>query len=246
MNPQPEILLIEDDPGVADGLKKELQAEGYRVATATRGDDGLARAREHFCDVVLTDLKMPGLSGLELIEQLHAVKPKLPIIMMTAFGTTETAIEATKLGAYDYLLKPFDMGELLDLLAKAVASSRLMSEPLEMGQARSAQSAIIGDSRAMQAIYKEIGRVAGHGRHRVDSRRNRHGQGIGGAGDLPAQHRAPRSRSSRSIARPSRKRCWKANCSATNAALSPARTPAAWAVSSRPATARFFSMKSAT
>ena len=69
----------------------------------------MARAQSEPWDVVLTDLKMPGLSGLELIEQLHAAKPKLPIIMMTAFGTTETAIEATKLGAYDYLLKPFDM-----------------------------------------------------------------------------------------------------------------------------------------
>ena len=160
MNPQSKILLIEDDPGIAAALKKELLAEGYQVTTATRGDEGLGCAKEHPCDVVLTDLKMPGLSGLELIEQLHAIKPKLPIIMMTAFGTTETAIEATKLGAYDYLLKPFDTGELLDLVAKAVASGRLMSEPLEMGQARSAQSAIIGDSRAMQAIYKEIGRVA--------------------------------------------------------------------------------------
>ena len=160
MNSQTEILLIEDDASIAAALRKELQAEGYQVVTATRGDEGLARAKENACDVVLTDLKMPGLSGLELIEQLHAAKPKLPIIMMTAFGTTETAIEATKLGAYDYLLKPFDMGELLDLVAKAVASSRLMSEPLEMGRARSAQSAIIGDSRAMQDIYKEIGRVA--------------------------------------------------------------------------------------
>jgi nitrogen regulation protein NR(I) len=160
MSPQPEILLIEDDAGISAALKKELQGEGYQVAVATRGDAGLARAREHPCDVVLTDLKMPGLSGLELIERLHAAKPKLPIIMMTAFGTTETAIEATKLGAYDYLLKPFDMGELLDLVAKAVASSRLMSEPLEMGGACSTPSAIIGNSRAMQAIYKEIGRVA--------------------------------------------------------------------------------------
>src|SRR5664280_1881925 len=160
MNPQSKILLIEDNPGITAALKKELQAEGYQVITAARGDEGLARAKEHPCDVVLTDLKMPGLSGLDLVAQLHAAKPKLPIIMMTAFGTTETAIEATKLGAYDYLLKPFDMGELLDLVAKAVASSRLMSEPLEMGLARSAQSAIIGDSRAMQAIYKEIGRVA--------------------------------------------------------------------------------------
>ncbi len=160
MKHTPKILLIEDDASIVGGLKKELQSEGYEVVTATRGDDGLSRAKEETCDVVLTDLKMPGLSGLELIEQLHAAKPKLPIIMMTAFGTTETAIEATKLGAFDYVLKPFDVGEMLDLIAKAVASNRLMSEPLEMGKAPSTQSAIIGDSRAMQTIYKEIGRVA--------------------------------------------------------------------------------------
>jgi len=160
MKPQPKILLIEDDPSITSALKKELQTEGYYVSTATRGDDGLAQARENSWEVVLTDLKLPGLSGLEVVRQLHAAKPKLPIIMMTAFGTTEIAIEATKLGAYDYLLKPLDMSELLDLLAKAVKSSRLMSEPLEMGAAESAQSAIIGNSRAMQAVYKEIGRVA--------------------------------------------------------------------------------------
>jgi len=160
MKTKPKILLIEDDASIAGGLKKELQSEGYAVAVAMRGDEGLTLAIEQACDVVLTDLRMPGLSGLELIQQLHAAKPKLPIIMMTAFGTTETAIEATKLGAYDYLLKPFDMGELLDLVAKAVASGRLMSEPLEIGRAPSAQSAIIGNSRAMQGIYKEIGRVA--------------------------------------------------------------------------------------
>ena len=160
MNLKPRILLIEDDAGISAALKKELQAEDYLVATAARGDEGLAAAEAQGFEVVLTDLKMPGLSGLELTERLHRVRPKLPIIMMTAFGTTETAIEATKLGAYDYLLKPFDMGELLDLVAKAVVSSRLMSEPLEMGRAQATQSAIVGQSRAMQAIYKEIGRVA--------------------------------------------------------------------------------------
>ncbi len=160
MNPRPKILLVEDDIGIAAALKKDLQAEGYEVAVAARGDEGNSRAQQESWDVVITDLKMPGLSGLDLVAQLHAAKPKLPIIMMTAFGTTETAIEATKLGAYDYLLKPFDMTEMLDLVAKAVGSSRLMSEPLEMGELRSAQSAIIGNSRAMQAIYKEIGRVA--------------------------------------------------------------------------------------
>src|SRR2546430_3901500 len=132
MKSRPKILLIEDDASIVGGLKKELQAEGYEVAVATRGDNGLAQAKEQLFDVVITDLKMPGLSGLELVEQLHATKPKLPIILVTAFGTTETAIEATKLGAYDYLLKPFDMAELLDLLAESVACNRLMSEPVEM------------------------------------------------------------------------------------------------------------------
>ncbi len=160
MKMKSRILLIEDDASIVGGLKKELQAEGYEVAVAERGDKGLAQAKAEPFDVVITDLKMPGLSGLELVEQLHAAKPKLPIILVTAFGTTDSAIEATKLGAYDYLLKPFDMAELLDLVAKSVACNRLMSEPVAMGEARSNQSAIIGNSRAMQAVYKEIGRVA--------------------------------------------------------------------------------------
>ena len=155
------ILLIEDDASIVGGLKKELQVEGYEVAVAERGDRGLAKAKEQPFDVVITDLKMPGLSGLELVEQLHAASPKLPIILMTAFGTAETAIEATRLGAYDYLLKPFNMAELLDLVAKAVACNRFRSEPVEMGDVgKKSGTAIIGQSRAMQAVYKEIGRVA--------------------------------------------------------------------------------------
>src|SRR5436190_16042705 len=159
MRMKSRILLIEDDAGIVGGLKKELQVEGYEVAVAERGDTGLVQAQAQPFDVVITDLRMPGLSGLELVRQLHAVKPKLPIILMTAFGTTETAIEATKLGAYDYLLKPFDMAELLDLVAKSVASNRLMSERVQLGEGgtstglRSNQSAIVGNSRAMQAVY---------------------------------------------------------------------------------------------
>jgi DNA-binding NtrC family response regulator len=157
---KPRILLIEDDTSTAVSLQKVLCAEGYEVDTAGRGDEGLARAREHDYNVVVTDFRLPGLSGLELVAQLHAAKPKQPIILMTAHGTTETAIEATKLGACDYLLKPFEADELFDLVASAVASSRLMSEPVEMGEAGADRPAIIGNSRAMQMIYKEIGRVA--------------------------------------------------------------------------------------
>jgi DNA-binding NtrC family response regulator len=157
---QPNILLIEDDRSTASALEKVLRADGYAVNVSTRGDEGLTQARNQPYDLVITDLRLPGLTGLDLIAQLHTAKPKLPIIMMTAHGTTETAIEAMKLGACDYLVKPFEADELLALTASAVASSRLMSEPVEMGEARSAQRAIIGKSRVMQNIYKEIGRIA--------------------------------------------------------------------------------------
>ncbi|HPU55448.1 MAG TPA: sigma-54 dependent transcriptional regulator [Verrucomicrobiota bacterium] len=154
------ILLIEDDRSTASALEKVLENEGYAVKVVERGDEGLREAREQPYDLVITDLRMPGLSGLDLVGQLHTAKPKLPIIMMTAHGTTETAIEAMKLGAYEYLVKPFDADELLDLTASAVMSSRLMSEALEMGETRVGQRAIIGNSRVMQNIYKEVGRVA--------------------------------------------------------------------------------------
>src|SRR6266851_2870349 len=160
MKPAPKILLIEDDPAIVSSLQEILAADGYAVSVTTRGDEGLTLAQQNSFDVVVTDLKLPGLSGLELILQLHTFKPRLPLILMTAHGTTETAIEATKFGAYDYLLKPFEMNELLELVDAAVASSRLMSEPVELGAATTAHDAIIGHSRVMQGIYKEIGRVA--------------------------------------------------------------------------------------
>jgi nitrogen regulation protein NR(I) len=154
------LLLIEDDPSTGAALQKVLRAEGHEVDLATRGDDGLARARQQNYDLVLTDFKLPGLSGLELVAQLHAAKPKLAIVLMTAHGTTDTAIEATKRGACEYLTKPFEADELLDLVSAAVRSSHLMSEPVGMGESKTSGYALIGNSRAMQAVYKEIGRVA--------------------------------------------------------------------------------------
>jgi DNA-binding NtrC family response regulator len=156
----PRILLIEDDSSAAAALERVLRDEDYRVNVASRGDAGLAEARQKDFDLVISDFKLPGLSGLEVVRQLHEVKPRLPLILMTAHGTTEIAIEATKLGAYDYLLKPFEMEVLLDLVAKAVESSRLMSEVVGIGAEESSRDAIIGNSRVMQEIYKEIGRIA--------------------------------------------------------------------------------------
>src|SRR5262249_8559133 len=126
------------------------------------GDEGLARAGREPLDLVLTDLRLPGLNGLDLVRQLHTSRPRLPIILMTAHGTTETAIEATKSGAYDYLLKPFEMDELVELVANTLNSSRLMTEPVALGDepGTPGRDAIIGHSRVMQEIYKQVGRVA--------------------------------------------------------------------------------------
>src|SRR5262245_40155507 len=154
------ILLIEDDPAITVTLQRLLASEGHEVGLEKRGDSGLERACNQAFDVVLSDLKLPGLYGLDLVRQLHAAKPRLPIIIMTAHGTTDTAIEATKLGAFDYLLKPVEMPELLEVVSKALATSRLVSHPVTFGAPDQAGDAIVGTSRGMQQVYKEIGRVA--------------------------------------------------------------------------------------
>src|ERR1700722_12352976 len=146
MNAATRILLVEDDSGITDTLQRVLTAEGHVVEIEERGDDGLARAVKDSFNLVITDLKLPGLNGLELVRQLHAARPRLPIILITAFGSTQTAIEATKFGAYDYLLKPFDIQQLLDLLNRAVNSNRLMSEPVMLGEPDGARDAIVGQS----------------------------------------------------------------------------------------------------
>jgi nitrogen regulation protein NR(I) len=130
------------------------------VDLITRGDEGLSAAVRQDYSLVLTDLKMPGMNGLELIRQLHAARPKLPIVLMTAHGTTETAIEATKLGACEYLTKPFEADALLDLVSSAVRSSMLMSERVELGQSQASAHMLIGQSQPMQNVFKEIGRVS--------------------------------------------------------------------------------------
>jgi nitrogen regulation protein NR(I) len=160
MSSAARILLIEDDPGIVVSLRRVLAEEGYDVLVETRGDTGLARARDRALDVVITDMRLPGVGGLELIRELHAAKPRLPIILITGHGTTETAIEATKLGAYEYMLKPLELPEFIELVGKAVTSSRLMTEPVEVGAPGASRDALVGNSRVMQSIYKEIGRVA--------------------------------------------------------------------------------------
>jgi nitrogen regulation protein NR(I) len=155
------VLLIEDDVSLATNLSDVLKGEGFRVTVCNRGDKGLQLANTDECDVVLTDLRLPGLGGLELVRQLHEAQPLLPVVLMTAHGTIETAIEATKLGAYDYLQKPFEMRGLISVLHRAVEAGRLMREPVTLPNAPvESRTALVGTSLAMHELCKEIGRVA--------------------------------------------------------------------------------------
>jgi DNA-binding NtrC family response regulator len=157
-----KILIIEDDESVASALHHLVKTEGFDVDMLTDSAEGLARAQTQHYEVVVTDLQMPGPGGLEIIEQLQSAQPHLPVILITAFHTTEVAIRAIKLGAFDYILKPIDPTEFLRILKRALESTRLLAKPLPMGDVdtSSSREAIIGKSKVMQTVYKEIGRVA--------------------------------------------------------------------------------------
>ncbi len=160
MNATHRLLVIEDDTSLASALASVLSAEGYLVDLARRGDEGCRLAIRNRYDAILTDLRLPGLGGLDVIRKLHEEIPGTPILLMTAHGTTETAIEAMKEGAYDYLLKPFEMEELLAVMARALNSSKPRPASAEPIPAAIQPASIVGRSRSMQSVYKEIGRVA--------------------------------------------------------------------------------------
>jgi len=115
------ILIIDDDDQLRKSFHKLLTEEGYTVISAASGESALTLLKEELPDLVILDLRLPGINGIETFRAIHQIEPKLPVIIMTAFGTTETAIEATKLGAFDYILKPFLNEKLVALLEKIVA-----------------------------------------------------------------------------------------------------------------------------
>jgi nitrogen regulation protein NR(I) len=160
MSSSGRICLIEDDASARSALEHMLTAEGHEVIGYPDGETGLAAALAEDFDCVLTDLRMPGVSGLQLIDTLREELPNLPVVLMTAHGTTDTAIEATRRGAFDYILKPFEMEELLVILVRAVEAGRRGRQKVSLTGETSREVALIGQSRAMQTVYKEIGRVA--------------------------------------------------------------------------------------
>lgn len=156
------ILIIDDDDQLRKSFDKLLKEEGYCSNCAASGEAGLKLIEEEIPDLVILDMRLPGMNGFETFQFIHDIEPKLPVIIMTAYSTTETAIQATKMGAFDYILKPFDIPDMLTVIKQALEAGRFMRSPVDMDPLpdESFRDAIIGRSKSMQEIYKAIGRVA--------------------------------------------------------------------------------------
>jgi DNA-binding NtrC family response regulator len=157
------ILIIDDDRQLCLSFSKILTQDGYKTACAYSGLEGIESVKIHHPDLVILDIRLPDISGIEAFETIHQLFPKLPVIIITAFGSTETAIGAIKNGAYDYIYKPFDVAEMLQLVGKAVIAGRCMSSPVDVNPGTdnlSGREALVGGSNLMLDIYKAIGRVS--------------------------------------------------------------------------------------
>ena len=157
------ILIVDDEKNYLLVLEDLLMEEGYQVVTSESGIGALEILKGHELDVVITDMKMPGMDGMTLLERIHVQYPDLPVIMMTAYGSVEKAVEAMRKGAFDYILKPFKNEELKLTIRKAIDHYQLVCQNRYLTrelQDRYQFSNIIGKSAAMQRIYRLIEKVA--------------------------------------------------------------------------------------
>jgi two-component system nitrogen regulation response regulator GlnG len=158
-----KILVVDDEESIRWALSKALEREGYRIVLAADGAEGLKRATEPGIDLVLMDIKMPGSDGLETLTKIKEVRPELPVIIMTAFGTLQAAVQAMKRGAYDYITKPFDFGELSILIRRAFEVRDLTERVARMEAVRERPfdfGGVVGLCPAMQQIFKLVGKMA--------------------------------------------------------------------------------------
>jgi nitrogen regulation protein NR(I) len=163
-----KILLIDDDEGLTHFLSRFFKRKGYEVTACASGPAALDAMAGQSFDLIMLDYKMPGMNGLEALKKIKAAQVKTPVILMTAYANTDTAIEAMKRGAYDYLVKPFERQELSRIVSEALLLNRQMKETVNLPDSRmpTADKAgkialqIVGQSRRMQEVYKLIGQIA--------------------------------------------------------------------------------------
>jgi nitrogen regulation protein NR(I) len=157
-----KILVVDDERNVLRAFEEILSTRGHEVVVVRGAEEALSRLKDGNIDLVIMDVCLPGMSGLDALAKIKQLQPALPVIVMTGQSTTNTAIEATKRGAFDYQLKPFEPSEMLATIAKALEAARLMKGrvALDPKTVEPSADAIVGSSPAMQQLYKAIGRVA--------------------------------------------------------------------------------------
>jgi nitrogen regulation protein NR(I) len=158
-----KLLLIDDEADVQYSFRRIFDSPEIELATASSGEEGLKFIPKFKPDLVLMDIRMGGMTGLDTLRRIRQTDPKLLVILMTAYGTTQTAIEAMKLGAYDYLLKPFDVPKLQQIVGNALKAARDMKQVVSyqpLLESEDYELGIVGRSEAMQNVFKLIGQLA--------------------------------------------------------------------------------------
>jgi DNA-binding NtrC family response regulator len=160
---KPSILIVDDERSIRVGLKGLLAKEGYDVTVAENGAEALQLLDSRPCQLLLTDLRMPGLDGVSLLNQVRQRRPEIPVIMMTAYGSEKIAVEAMKAGAYDYIVKPFDNEEVKILVRQALEQSALRREVRQLRERLDTSfrfENILGASSTMQHVFDIVKKVA--------------------------------------------------------------------------------------
>src|SRR5438270_6927653 len=158
--PKSRILVIDDEAAIRDSLRMTLEYEGYDFIGAATGQEGLALADRENPDLVLLDVKMPGMDGLEVLERLRNMNESLPIVVVSGHGTISTAVEATKKGAFDFIEKPFASERVLVSLRNALDSRQLRDENRTLKKAVEIRHQMIGDSAGLKQVMAAVSRAA--------------------------------------------------------------------------------------
>jgi two-component system nitrogen regulation response regulator NtrX len=158
--PQPRILVIDDEAPIRDSLKMMLEYEGYEFLGAATGQEGLALVEREAPDLVMLDVKMPGMDGLEVLERLRNMNESLPVVVVSGHGTISTAVEATKKGAFDFIEKPFASERVLVSLRNALDSRQLRDENRSLKKAVEIRHQMIGESAGLKQVMAAVGRAA--------------------------------------------------------------------------------------
>ncbi len=154
------ILIIDDEKAIRKTLSEILSYEGYKIEEASDGEEGLRKFKEKTFDVVLCDIKMPKLDGIEFLDKAREANPDVPVIMISGHGTIETAVEAVKKGAYDYIAKPPDLNRLLITIRNAMDKTNLVAETKVLKRKVSKVDEMIGESGPILRIKETIDKVA--------------------------------------------------------------------------------------